>query len=328
MRASWRHAPIRQAQSPIGCKRWKTWVQHVQSRSMQMRLRIRSACSKYGSILFRSMCSRCPRQCGSSSDSKETTRPPTCGAGLIGLRHFAAFLNLMPEGEGLAVDPSEADDPLVAFPWSIASINCTAMLLTYLQLAPKLTCAFLPGGRCECSNDTLRLSRPLSFSESDDSGSAQGAAALVQTQLLRCLQAMHARLLIYLKDLWKQMRRAEPKTNLMDFPAALQATHSPMRRVLSTGGAAWLHPWRASRRHSVLICLISAASSAAMRMADGSQQGGCVAGRWPARSVRERHRNGGSGGRRQAGRLGALWRRLALVQCDRICELWHLWWIR
>ena len=162
------------------------------------------------------------------------------GAGLIGLRHFAAFLNLMPEGEGLAVDPSEADDPLVAFPWSIASINCTAMLLTYLQLAPKLTCAFLPGGRCECSDDTLHGFLGLSFSESDDSGSAEGAAALVQTQSLRCLQAMHARLLIYLKDLWKQMRRAEPKTNLMDFPAALQATHSHMRRVLSTGGAAWL----------------------------------------------------------------------------------------
>jgi hypothetical protein len=166
------------------------------------------------------------------------------GAGFVGLQHFQKFLALMPEG---AAGDCE-DDPSSALPMSIASINCTGMLLTYLQLAPKLTVAFLPGGRCECGHDTLHGFLGLAWREvgeagGGDDGSSTDEHAERAATLLRCLQAMHARLLVHLIDLWKKMRAEDPRTTLLDFPRALRATHAHMVRTLAAGrpGA---HAWR------------------------------------------------------------------------------------
>lgn len=155
------------------------------------------------------------------------------GAGLIGLHQAQAFFKLMPEG---LLEEANADaDPTSALPLALASINCSAMLLAHLQLAPKLTIAFLPGGRSACSQETLHRFLSLAWEGEATAGMTSGSeeemAARV-TRLLRCLQALHARLVIFLADLWKKMRRAHPRTNLMDFPKALRATHAHMAKAL------------------------------------------------------------------------------------------------
>ena len=123
------------------------------------------------------------------------------GAGIVGLKHLQKFLEHLPEGSLSEESAAGTADAASSLPLSIASINCSAMLLTYLQLCPKLTCAFLPGGRCECSGDLLH--KFLSLGWEDDAQGEEGeeedeavADERRVARLLRCLQAMHVRLLI------------------------------------------------------------------------------------------------------------------------------------
>ena len=88
------------------------------------------------------------------------------GAGHVGLLHLRDLLTQQDAGLlGL-----EADLPpdLFNLPLAIASINCSAMLLSYLQLAPKLACSFMPGGRVECSTDVLHAFLSLGWEGSED----------------------------------------------------------------------------------------------------------------------------------------------------------------
>lgn len=65
------------------------------------------------------------------------------GCGVVGLRHLCQTL----DAHRASIDATFVGIPqsdVSAFPLSIASINCTAMLLSYLQLAPKLAMSFLP----------------------------------------------------------------------------------------------------------------------------------------------------------------------------------------
>lgn len=165
------------------------------------------------------------------------------GAGIVGLKHLQKFLEHLPEGSLSEESAAGTADAASSLPLSIASINCSAMLLTYLQLCPKLTCAFLPGGRCECSGDLLH--KFLSLGWEDDAQGEEGeeedeavADERRVARLLRSLQAMHVRLLIHLSDTWKKMRQQRPSTNLMDFPRALRATHTHMQRSLKPAGQA------------------------------------------------------------------------------------------
>jgi len=180
------------------------------------------------------------------------------GCGYLGLLHLKALLTQQGAGMiSIKEDlPSELGDERL--PLAIASINCTAMLLSHLQLAPKLTCAFLPGGRLECSADMLQAFLSLGWERIDDGESAAegaasssaarppsspGAAALAKEaarRMLYDLQAMHARLTVHLARVWARMN-LEPSTNLMDFPAALRETYAHMQRALRLTGRA---PWK------------------------------------------------------------------------------------
>ena len=104
----------------------------------------------------------------------ELPHPPL--EGYLGLVHLHALLTQHGAGmigleEDLPAELSPANLPL-----AIASINCSAMLLSYLQLAPKLTCAFLPGGRLECSNETLHAFLALGWEGATDGGGGTAAA--------------------------------------------------------------------------------------------------------------------------------------------------------
>ena len=195
------------------------------------------------------------------------------GCGYLGLLHLSALLSQHGAGvHSLQRDlPSELGDERL--PLAIASINATAMLLSHLQLAPKLTCAFLPGGRLECGDAMLQSFLSLGWEDyidgsdeaGDDSASASAAtrppvspvaaapaaarssAAEEQAavkRLLYALQAMHTRLALHLARVWARMN-LDPATNLMDFPTALRETYAHMQRSLraaaswSGGGAPW-----------------------------------------------------------------------------------------
>ena len=155
------------------------------------------------------------------------------GAGLVGLQHLQRFLQQQRAVGDAALNDSDGLSPQVALPLSIASINCSAMLLSYLQICPKLACAFLPGGRVECSSDELHGFLGLAsssshaanaadaadydadFDGSDDDEDNSGAAGA--ERLLRALQTMHYPLLLHLVARWRSMC-AHPGTTLMDFP--------------------------------------------------------------------------------------------------------------
>lgn len=87
------------------------------------------------------------------------------GCGVMGLRHLGQTLDtLRADIDATFVGIPQSD--ISAFPLSIASINCTAMLLSYLHIAPKLAMSFLPA-RTEASQAILvgspRLSMPASM---------------------------------------------------------------------------------------------------------------------------------------------------------------------
>ena len=90
------------------------------------------------------------------------------GAGVCGLKHLRSYFRSFPAADFMEM--FEDFDPLSSLPIAIASINCTAMLLSHLQLAPKLTCAFLPGGRSECAPEILHGFLSLGLDDSDGDG--------------------------------------------------------------------------------------------------------------------------------------------------------------
>ena len=179
------------------------------------------------------------------------------GAGILGLMHLKALLNQNGAGlVSLQEDlPPELGDP--ELPLAIASINCSAMLLSHLQLAPKLTCAFLPGGRVECTDSVLHGFLSLGWegldddaltlsagapSELIDAAGADAAGAAVR-RLQYALQTLHVRLTLHLARAWRR-RAADPARTLMDFPLALRETFAHLQRAVRLMGGA---PWRLER---------------------------------------------------------------------------------
>lgn len=179
------------------------------------------------------------------------------GAGFLGLQHYHALL--LQHGLDLSNLADEMPPELKALPLSIASVNVTAMLLSYLQLAPSLTCAFMPGGRLECDDATLHAFLTLGWegcleASGDDASDATDASV---RRLAYALTALHSRLVSHLGRTWTAMS-ARPGTTLMDFPKALRATYAVMRRALDAGPAAHAAgpaPWRLER---VVLALESA----------------------------------------------------------------------
>ena len=163
------------------------------------------------------------------------------GAGAFGLRHLRCYFQSFPAAD--FAEMFHSYDPLSSLPIAIASINCTAMLLMHFQLAPKLTCAFLPGGRVECTPEILHGLLSLGF-EGDEAGApsvsadgdaaarAGGGADARAAQLQRALEAMHVRLLLHLSRTWKAMGAKDPTLNLMHFPVALRRTFEHLQRAL------------------------------------------------------------------------------------------------
>lgn len=155
------------------------------------------------------------------------------GAGVMGLQHLQRFL------QGRRADSMNPE-----FPLSIASINVTAMLMSYFHLAPRLTLSFLPGGVRRAASDEV-LQHFLSMG---GRGVAEDEMVEVQARsarLERALIAMHERLLLFLADTWDTMLHtgtcgARPVT-IMDFPAALRTTFAHFQRAMSSLADA--SPW-------------------------------------------------------------------------------------
>ena len=132
------------------------------------------------------------------------------GCGITGLVHLErALLSQRAALEEALCGPvtSPESSPLSAFPLAIASINCTAMILSYLHIAPKLAMSFAPGAaRVGASHSTLHgfLSLGMIPEEVEDSDVDAEARARVD-RLERSLEVMHARLLLRLASLWRQM---------------------------------------------------------------------------------------------------------------------------
>jgi len=178
------------------------------------------------------------------------------GAGFLGLVHLRSLLSQ--HGAGMVGLEEDLPAELFNLPIAIASINCSAMLLSYLQLAPKLTCAFMPGGRLECSNETLQAFLALGWEGGAETSSAAGGAggnallggppadsngdadAAAVRRLLYVLQALHARLTTHLGHVWVRMSAA-PNATIMDFPIALRETYAHMQRALRLSTSP---PWR------------------------------------------------------------------------------------
>jgi len=110
----------------------------------------------------------------------------------------------------------------------------------------------MPGGRVECTSDTLQAFLSLGWEGSGSGGgesvgeSASAAAVdadehAAMRRLLFALGAMHARLVSHLGRTWQRMC-AEPTTTLMDFPTALRETFAHMQRAFRLSGSAG--PWR------------------------------------------------------------------------------------
>ncbi len=152
------------------------------------------------------------------------------GAGIMGLRHFLEFMQHRQEGEVLGGNgsgaPSSGDAS--AFPWSLASINCTAMLHTHLHLNPKLSLSFAgAASRGECDDATLH--RFLRLGTLSGGGGVDAAVS----ELTRCLACMHAVLLRHLHRNWRRQAATSPRLTIMDFPPALKATHRHLQLSLS-----------------------------------------------------------------------------------------------
>ena len=159
------------------------------------------------------------------------------GAGFMGLAHLRHFL--LRHRQDISFEDGET--PLSAFPLSIASINCTAMLLSHLHFAPKLALAFLPGARAEAPTPLLSaflslgmVSAAEELEEEDEEATARVA------RLSHALEIMHARLLLRLHDVWQLMLSRYPATTILDFPVALRATFGHLQRSLRGMGPA---PW-------------------------------------------------------------------------------------
>lgn len=183
------------------------------------------------------------------------------GAGFLGLVHLSALLSQ--HGAGMLSLDEDLPSDLRQLPIAIASINCTAMLLSHLQLAPKLTCAFLPGGRLECTDAVLHAFLTLGWEGSGDGGSggegggagimrekggasngataADGEESAAVRRLLYVLQALHARLTLHLGKVWRRMCAEQASVTIMDFPTALRETFAHFQRALKLAGSG---PWR------------------------------------------------------------------------------------
>ena len=132
------------------------------------------------------------------------------GCGITGLVHLERALlshrAALDEALCGSVTSPEAS-PLSAFPLAIASINCSAMLLSYLHVAPKLAVSFAPGAaRVGASQATLHgfLSLGVVPEEVEDADDDAEARARV-VRLERSLEVMHARLLLRLASSWRLM---------------------------------------------------------------------------------------------------------------------------
>ena len=145
------------------------------------------------------------------------------GAGYLGLVQLHALITQ--HGAGMLGLEEDLPPELSQLPLAIASINCTAMLLSHLQLAPKLATAFVQGGRILCSDETLQAFLALGWEGEDAAAAADGGAehAAAVRRLEYVLQALHVRLALHLGRVWRRMS-AEPHTTIMDFPAALRET--------------------------------------------------------------------------------------------------------
>lgn len=162
------------------------------------------------------------------------------GAGIIGLQHLQhVVLTQRPALE--AMHSRGAHTPIREFPLSIASINVTAMLLSYFHVAPKLTLAFLPGGRLECAATTLSGFLSLGDSPNEQTDDEEGEERERVGRLERALAAMHARLLLHLASLWASHLASDPTVTIMDFPVALRATFHAMQQAVE--GLEATRPW-------------------------------------------------------------------------------------
>jgi hypothetical protein len=126
------------------------------------------------------------------------------GCGFMGLVHLKHFLSKHRAqlAEALSGTPQSAAS-LSSFPLSIASINCSAMLLSHLHLAPKLTCSFLPGGREEAPLSTLHGFLSLGAASWEEEEDANGVGS---AKLERALERMHAHILVRLLHLFPTHR--------------------------------------------------------------------------------------------------------------------------
>ena len=166
------------------------------------------------------------------------------GSGIIALHHLQAFLLSSNRAVLYSLLPP-TNSPLTEFPLSIASINCTAMLLSHFQLAPQLALAFLPGARVDVSRCNLTGFLSLGDAVADnnlDEDEDEAIAARVRL-LERALAVMHERLLLRLAQFWAHMLETNPATTIMDFSVALRRTYAVLKCACSRMGRA---PWNLS----------------------------------------------------------------------------------
>lgn len=137
------------------------------------------------------------------------------GAGFLGLQHLHHFVTTF---QTLPLScPSD-------FPLALASINCTAILVSYFGLNAKVVVP-VP--------DTVRRScRPTS-----DVQRAFVEMSALHPQATYQLQAIHVQLLHALARQWARVHT--PTTTILDFPACLQSTYRHFHLSL----AATTRPW-------------------------------------------------------------------------------------
>lgn len=189
------------------------------------------------------------------------------GAGIMGLRHFADFI----VDAGTSPDIFPGEGGLNAFPWSIASINCTGMLQTYLRLNPALALSFAGSRRIECSTRALGQFVRLGTRDSAATPLEEAVAACAA-----CLGRAHAVLLRHLAATWRHLRAEEPELTILDFPRALLASHELLQRAVD-GLAARASPWRLDDLKQALDKADASDGPACADTLDGLR-GGCAPG--------------------------------------------------